>query len=116
MNGICHVEIPSKNFEMAKKFYSEVFGWECSYIADLDYMTFKTPDGIGGGFDKDREISLNPGIAIYIEVEDIEATISKAEETGGNCVKGKTEISKEFGFFALIIDIEGNHVGLWAKN
>ncbi len=116
MNGICHVEIPSKDFAMAKKFYGEVFGWECRYIPEMDYMTFKTPDGVGGGFDKDREISLHPGIEIYIEVEDIDATIKKTEAAGGTCVKGKTQISQEMGYYALIVDMEGNQLGLWAKN
>lgn len=116
MNGICHVEIPSKDFDKAKKFYGEVFGWECALMGEMDYMTFKPPDGVGGGFDKVLEIAPKPGISIYIEVEDIEATIKKAEGLGGKCTKEKTQITPEYGYYAFLTDLEGNQIGLWAKS
>jgi len=115
MNGICHVEIPSKDFDKAKKFYGEVFGWECKLMGGMDYMTYKPPDGPGGGFDKSHALSSKPGVMIYIEVESIEATIEKAEKLGGKCVKGKTQITPEYGYFAVLTDLEGNQVSLWAQ-
>ncbi|UCE67112.1 MAG: VOC family protein [Candidatus Zixiibacteriota bacterium] len=116
MNGICHIEIPSKDYEKAKKFYSAVFGWECQDLAGMDYVAYKPPGGPGGGFDKTLEIAPKPGISIYIEVEDIEATIKKAEGLGGKCTKEKTQISPEYGYYAFLADLEGNQIGLWAKN
>lgn len=115
MNGICHIEIPSKDFDKAKKFYGEVFGWECNLMGEMNYLTYKAPDGPGGGFDKSLEPASKPGISIYIEVESIEATIEKAEGLGGKCVKGKTQISPEYGYYAILTDLEGNQIGLWAQ-
>jgi len=115
MHGICHVEIPSKDFEKAKKFYGGLFGWECQILAEMNYMMFKPQDGPGGGFDKSLEIAAKPTISIYIEVEDIEAAIKKAKGLGGKCLKGRTEISPEYGYYAFLSDLEGNRIGIWGK-
>jgi len=115
MNGICHLEIPSKDFEKARKFYGGLFGWQFDYIKEMDYLMYKAPDGVNGGFAKEYEIATKPGITIYIEVDDLNATIKKAKEVGGAIVKEKTMIAPEFGYFAFIKDPEGNQIGLWAK-
>ncbi|MCD6162263.1 MAG: VOC family protein [candidate division Zixibacteria bacterium] len=115
MNGICHIEIPSKDFEKAKRFYGDVFNWKFQDITEMSYMTFMAPDGVNGGFTKKFAIASNPGIVFYIEVEDIPAAIKKSEKAGGNTLVAKTEISSEFGYFAFINDLEGNRIGLWAK-
>ena len=115
MNGVCHLEIPSKDFEKARKFYGDLFGWTFNEMKEWNYMMFKAPDGIGGGFDKSYDISSKPGIVFYIEVEDIEATIKKAESLGGKCIKPKTQISPDYGYLAFLGDLDGNHIGLWSK-
>ena len=116
MNNFCHIEIPSKDFEKAKKFYGDVFSWKFEEIKEMNYLTFKAPEGISGGFTGESEINSKPGILLYIEIENMEGTIKKAEETGGATVVGKTQISPDFGYFAHIKDLEGNVIGLWSKN
>jgi predicted enzyme related to lactoylglutathione lyase len=115
MNGICHIEIPAKDFEKAKKFYGDLFNWEFTEIKEWNYLLFKAPDGIAGGFDKRYEISAKPGIVLYIEVADIDAAINKAESLGGKCIKPKTQISPEYGYMAFVSDLDDNHIGLWCK-
>lgn len=116
MNGICHLEIPSKDFQKAKKFYGGLFGWQFDHIKEMDYLFFKAPSGVNGGFTKELELAAKPGFTIYIEVEDIEAIIKKAKDMGGKTIKEKTMITPEIGYFALVNDLEGNQIGLWAKN
>ena len=89
--------------------------WECQLMPQMDYMTFKAPSGIGGGFEKRAEIAANPGISLYIEVEDIPAIIDKARKLGGKEVVPKTQISPEYGYFAFVTDLEGNRIGLWSQ-
>lgn len=115
MNGICHIEIPSRDFEKAKKFYGDLFNWQFNYIKEMDYLTFKAPDGVGGGFSKGYSIAEKAGIFLYIEVEDIETIIKNGENMGGKTVKGKTLLGPEIGYFAILADLEGNQIGLWAK-
>ena len=116
MNGICHIEIPSRDYEKARKFYGGLFGWEFNVMGEMDYMTFKPPAGPGGGFDKTLEIASKPNVALYVEVDNLEATIKKAESLGGKCTKGKTQISPEYGYYANITDLEGNQIGIWGMN
>lgn len=116
MNGICHVEFPCKDLEKIGKFYAAVFGWEVSAIPEMNYATYKAPDGPGGGFNNQIEITVKPGVLVYIEVEDIEDTLKAVEENGGGKVRPKTQISPEHGYIAIFKDIEGNSVGLWAKS
>jgi len=116
MNGICHLEIPSKDFQKAQKFYGDLFGWQFDHIKEMDYLMFKAPAGVNGGFAKEFEISSRPGITIYIEVGDINGTIYKVKELGGEIIKEKTMINPEIGYYAYIKDLEGNQIGLWAKN
>jgi predicted enzyme related to lactoylglutathione lyase len=116
MNGICHIEIPSKDFEKAKKFYGDVFGWEFQMMGEMDYMTFKPPDGPGGGFDKSLEIASKPNLHIYIEVDNIDAALKKVEGAGGTTVKEKTQITPEYGYFAIFSDLEGNKISIWGQN
>jgi predicted enzyme related to lactoylglutathione lyase len=115
MNGICHIEIPCQDMEKAGNFYKTVFGWEITPMPEMKYSLFKPSDGPGGGFSTTANITGDPGVFIYIEVEDIDATLKKIEENGGKKVKGKTMISEENGNFAIFLDIEGNSIGLWSK-
>jgi len=48
-------------------------------------------------------------------VESIEETIKKVEAAGGKVHIPKTEIGGDMGFFARVIDTEGNLQGIWAK-
>lgn len=115
MNGIAHIEIPSRDFAKAQKFYGGVFGWKFQEMKEMNYLTFEAPSGVNGGFDSRAEIAAKPGISLYIEVEDIPLTIKKAESLGGKTAVPKTQISPEVGYFAFIVDLEGNQIGLWAK-
>lgn len=115
MNGFCHIEIPSRDFDKAKKFYGELFKWEFDFMKDMDYLLFKAPDGVGGGFSKNLVTADKPGFLFYIEVDDLDATIRKSQELGTKTLREKTQISPEHGYIASIADLEGNQIGLWSK-
>ena len=115
MNGVCHFEIPSRDFDKARKFYGELFNWKFSEMGD-EYLTFKPPDGPGGGFSKQNDFTDKHSIVFYIEVEDIPASIDKAKGLGGECLRDKTHIPPDYGYYAILKDLEGNQLGIWAKN
>ncbi len=115
MHGICHVEIPSKNYEKSAKFYKAVFDWEIQMMPQMDYAMYKAPSGINGGFNKHLEINSKSGILLYLEVENIDAALEKIKKNGGKQTQGKTLISPEIGYFAMFNDSEGNNLGLWSQ-
>jgi hypothetical protein len=53
----------------------------------------------------------NPHVTVYVEVEDPQAALDKAEQLGGKTVMGVTEIPNMVTF-ALFTDPEGNMVGV----
>ena len=53
---------------------------------------------------------------VYVEVEDIEATLKKAEELGAKVVTPVTEIGDNWGHWAQFKDPGGcTGVGLWSR-
>ena len=63
-----------------------------------------------GGFHKP---SGTDGPLIYLNGNpDVQNVLEKVEAAGGKILVPKTEISPEYGFMAVIIDTEGNRVGL----
>jgi predicted enzyme related to lactoylglutathione lyase len=113
MHGFCHIEIPTTDPQKSRDFYSRVFGWKINESMP-DYLMYSTPDDDGGGFSTSVKPSQD-GAVLYIEVEDIEEKLREVAAAGGKKLKGKTGISKEFGFFALFLDPCGNIMGLWGR-
>lgn len=63
-----------------------------------------------GGFHKP---SASEGPLIYLNANpDVQVILDKVEEAGGRITVPKTEISPEYGFVAVIIDTEGNRIGM----
>jgi predicted enzyme related to lactoylglutathione lyase len=120
MDKVQHFEIPAEDKERAKKFYSSVFGWEFSDVPDLDYSMIKAAEtddkgmvsekgAISGGLMQRMQIK-NPVITIV--VQNIDETLKKVRESGGEVFKGKADVPK-MGVSAYIKDSEGNIMGLW---
>lgn len=63
-----------------------------------------------GGFHKP---SLTDGPLIYLNGNpDLQTILDKVEDAGGKIMVPETEISPEYGYMAVIIDTEGNRIGL----
>ncbi len=115
LHSFCHIEISTTDLERARDFYSGLFGWKVEMMPDQSYATFETGTPPAGGFRKvDRIDPGEPGSPLnYILVENIEATIEKAQELGaGPVVVEKTAVG-DMGWFAIFVDPDGNSVALW---
>lgn len=119
-NPIGWFEIHVKDFDKARDFYGKLFSWEfnLSQGSKSQYWNIFTAEGsIGGGFmKKDKPEHEGQAVLIYVEVEDIEATLNKATELGGKAHTPKTLINEKAGYFALFYDNDNNLIGLWSKN
>ncbi len=62
---------------------------------------------------KDRPANTNNTI-VYFVSEDCITEEARVEETGGKIIKSKMAIG-EFGFVSIILDTEGNSVGLHSR-
>jgi len=115
-----HFEIPVDDMERAKKFYSELFGWDIQGAPGFeDYQTVHTLPvdennmvqgaGINGGMMKKSGGQMP--IINYINVEDIDKYLARLEELGGQILMPKMPI-KGIGYNAVVQDTEGNTFGM----
>jgi predicted enzyme related to lactoylglutathione lyase len=121
-NAISWFEIPSTDLERATKFYETIFGVSLfpMDLPNIKMRMFPVDDPeagqVGGavvdsgGFHKP---SATDGPLIYLNGNpDVQTVLDKVEKAGGKIMVPKTEISPEYGFMAVIIDTEGNRIGL----
>lgn len=68
--------------------------------------------GIGGALVKAQEaLSKNETVVVYFSTKDCGITAEKACAHGGTLVKSKHAIG-QYGFVAVVTDLEGNRIGL----
>ena len=107
-----YVEFPAKNIEVAKIFFSEVFGWRFIDYGS-EYAAF-TDEGLDGGFYKsDQVISTEKGSALIVFYSmELEKTQSKIEQAGGSIVKPVFSFpgGRRFHF----TDPNGNEYAVWS--
>ena len=114
-------EIPATDLERATKFYETLFGVELIVMdmPNLRMRTFPVTDmmnHITGALVEASDFhkpSSNDGVLIYLNGNpDVQLVLDKVEAAGGSIILPKTEIGPEYGFMAIIIDTEGNRIGL----
>ncbi|MHA2105573.1 MAG: VOC family protein [Candidatus Hodarchaeales archaeon] len=116
-NIVSHVELPVLNFEKAKSFFGEVFGWDIDLESFPDYglATLGDPEKSASiGLFKVEKIP-EKGINVVFEVEDVEKTLKKIENLKGKTIREKYLIAPEVGYAAQFTDIFGIEYGLHAK-
>jgi uncharacterized protein len=107
-------EVAGKDFEGLKSFYSQLFEWKLNDLEGMPYAVLEDADGgIPGGIGAAPE--GNPGhVTFYVQVDDLEASLAKAESLGGKRAMGPMDIPN--GQIALFTDPEGHEIGLMHMN
>ena len=114
-NPFCHVELASTDVSKAKTFYSTLFNWK---LSDTDmgggmiYTTFKPEGGPGGGMMQHPVPGAPSAWLTYVLVDDVAAATAKAKSLGAQVMRDKTEVP-HMGWFSIITDPTGAHLGLW---
>jgi predicted enzyme related to lactoylglutathione lyase len=110
-NPVVHWEIMVKDAEGQQQFYRDLFDWHVNADNPMNYglVDSHTEAGINGGIASDPDGSTRT--TIYVEVDDLQAYLDKAESLGGKTVMPPTEIPNMVTF-ALFTDPEGTVVGL----
>lgn len=120
-NAISWFEIGTNNLDRASKFYETIFDIKLNPmdLPNIKMRMFPLEDmmtGVGGaivdsgGFHKP---SGTDGPLVYLNGNpDVQVILDRVEKAGGKILVPKTEISPEYGHMAVIIDTEGNRIGL----
>jgi len=109
---IVHIEFSAQDLEASGKFYSDLFGWEIAQIPEMNYATFETGNNVGGGLNPVTDSNPVGTILVYINTDDIDASLAKAESLGAKIVMPKSEIP-DTGWFGIFSDPTGNMIGLY---
>lgn len=115
-------EIPVSDFERAKKFYETIFGYEITErqvgTSRMGFLLFDFKNGGRGGaivYDPEFYTPSANGTLVYLNCEpDLLDVLDKVELAGGKILRGKVAVSAEnnLGYWALMMDTEGNRVAL----
>ena len=108
---LVHFEIKASDADRAVGFWSGVFGWTFgdSGMPGIDYRMTQTSDDQGGAIYPSEE--RDGCIVIYFDTDDIEASIAKVRELGGET--GDKEPIPGVGWFSHGKDPDGNAFGLF---
>jgi predicted enzyme related to lactoylglutathione lyase len=112
-------EIPVTDIERAAKFYGAIFDTQLAVSNGNGYsMAIFPHDGgvggaVGGGLVAGEGYTPSTtGPLIYLNADpDLSVVLARVHGAGGQVIMPKTDIG-ENGFYALILDSEGNRVGI----
>ncbi len=109
-NPVVHFEIQSSDPEKSQTFFKELFEWHVEVVPGMGYGVVDThAGGINGGIGDTQDGQTH--VTFYIEVDDLQAYLDKAETMGGKTVVPVTEIPG-IVTMALFSDPAGAVVGL----
>ena len=113
---VCWTELSTTHPDTCKEFYGELFGWQFkqSDNTDMEYTEFhlEGEKQFGGMYKTPPDMEgFPPHWISYIAVDDIDESIAKATELGGNIVVPATDIP-ETGRFGVITDPTGAAIAL----
>jgi predicted enzyme related to lactoylglutathione lyase len=87
-NGkICYLEIPATDIERSAAFYRDVFGWQTRRRGDGALAFDDAVGEVSGTWVLGRRPSAEPGLLVYVMVEDAAATVEAIVANGGQIVQ-----------------------------
>jgi uncharacterized protein len=114
-NPVVHFEIIGKDGDATKQFFADMFGWSIDSNNPMNYGLVDPGAngegrGIAGGI-SGAMAGQDGYVTVYVQVDDVEAALAKAESLGGTRVFGPETIMEglTIGIFA---EPEGKPVGV----
>ena len=117
-NAVIWFEIMVQDMARAKAFYESVFQVKLERLNTSGFEMWSFPvsmdrPGVGGALVKmDGAASGgNSGTRVYFSCKDCAVGVVAVAQSGGTVYREKISIG-EYGFIALVLDTEGNMIGL----
>lgn len=110
-NPVTHFEIVGADPLALQAFYRDAFGWEIVPAGPSYAMVHpQAAGGINGGVGAAPE-GTGSRVTVYVEVDDLDATLAGIEGLGGTRVLGPVDVPNGPSI-ALFADPEGHVIGL----
>ena len=113
-NGkICYLEIPANDVMLSASFYKKVFGWQIRERSDGHIAFDDAVNEVSGTWVPGRNPSTEPGLLIYIMVDNVSSMLKSIVSHGGKVIQpigfDDPEITARFS------DPYGNVLGLYQE-
>ena len=110
-NPVVHFEIGCRNSEKTQGFFKQLFGWQVNVMGPAAMIDTGAKEGIQGHI---TSLGHEPHnyVTVYVQVDDLQAYLKKAQSLGGKQIVPPTEVPG-MGHFAWMSDPDGNIIGLW---
>jgi predicted enzyme related to lactoylglutathione lyase len=122
-HGVTHFEIPADDPEKLSEFYKQLFDWQIQKVdmGDMGYWVVSTvptneqgaptePGAINGGIFPKQ--SPDQRVVNYVNVESLDDYVSKAKSLGASVMVERMPVPG-MGWFAQVMDPQGNPFGIW---
>jgi predicted enzyme related to lactoylglutathione lyase len=109
---LCYVELPADDPATSAHFYEQAFGWQSRLRGDGALAFDDTTGQVSGAFREGRSAS-DPGLVLYVMVDDIAAAVARVEELGAEIVQPVGVDAPELT--ARFRDPGGNVLGLYQE-
>ena len=125
-NSVAHFEIYADDPDTLGRFYTSLFDWKMEPVPGMDYRFIKTvdtdqkgmptqPGGINGGMLKRPAGYAGKAWINYVNVASLDESVAKAQQLGAKVTKGRSAVPG-MGWFAMLIDPQGNEFALWQSD
>lgn len=121
-NAINWVEIPVRDFDRARKFYSAIYDYEMFETlvrgTRMGFLPYEQKEHRVGGaicFGKDYVPSSQGTLPYLNGGADLAVVLNRVENAGGKILQSKTFLGEGVGYSALFTDTEGNRVALHSR-
>lgn len=114
-----YFDLSVENLKESRQFFENVFGWHFEKMPlPFEYYRIQAGDpdepGIDGGIGKIKDLTFGDGkplSVVTVPVVNLDASISKVKESGGNIVEPKTAIPG-IGWYATCAEPGGLMFGM----
>lgn len=120
-NAIGWVEVPVSDMARAIKFYNTVLDWNLQEVqlGPLSMAWFPwdhaAPGASGSLVKNENYTPASVGVLVYFSCDDVATQIARVESAGGKVLRGKTQISPDYGYMGLATDTEGNRIAFHSQ-
>ena len=108
-NPIVHFEVLGRDKQVLEDFYTALFDWQLRPVMD-NYSMVATESGLGGGIGTSMDGGAGHA-TFYVEVANIEGTLSIVDGRGGKKIMGPEQVPNG-PLMALFSDPDGHIIGL----
>jgi uncharacterized protein len=110
---ICYIDIPATDIARSADFYARVFGWKIRQRGNGSTAFDDTVGQVSGTWSVGRPPASQPGLLVYVMVDDAAATVEAIVANGGEIVQqiggDAPEITARFR------DPGGNVIGIYQQ-